>query len=511
MSKSSPFVFPLLLLGLVCSGITITHAASKSDQTSPPDQATAVISGPDDIAIGRTIILDASASHVTGEHTEYRWSIDETKQIIGRRVEAIYTPERAGKLTFRLTVRSTDLHGRNEQVESVHPIIVFQRKIVVIADTSVTNSVLEKYVRTGLDAGVFVHVIRPEERTSVLGSEDAITALLLEQKQLLSNAESVVIWTQGIGGLQALMRYVHGDSEREATIQNETLILITERNLHMMARSIRGAYTLLHPQQIILTRKEALASLIVTASSAELQTQFQERGIDSFSLNATTLKMHPWDILSILVNYLLSHGVSGQTVILLLILPVIATIFSFLKQVIGITSFGLYTSSIVALSFLALGWWTGLLFLLFILSTGAATRSLMKHWRLLYIPKVAIILIVVSFSLLLLVGIGTWFGLTFSRDTVFILLMLSTQAETFLNLKTEEGWWSAILGVAETVFGASLCVFIVQWPLLQSVVLAYPELMLLTILCNVFLGRWTGLRFIEYVRFREVFRHLQEE
>ena len=31
------------------------------------------------------------------------------------------------------------------------------------------------------------------------------------------------------------------------------------------------------------------------------------------------------------------------------------------------------------------------------------------------------------------------------------------------------------------------------------------------IVVNIALGRWTGLRLVEYVRFREVFRHLQEE
>ncbi len=135
----------------------------------------------------------------------------------------------------------------------------------------------------------------------------------------------------------------------------------------------------------------------------------------------------------------------------------------------------------------------------------------MKRWRLLYIPKVAIILVVVSLSLLLLVAIGTWFGLTFSRDTVFILLMLSTQAENFLNLKSEEGWSSAILCITETVTGALLCVLIVQWQLLQSLIFAYPELVLIAIPINIFLGRWTGLRFVEYFRFREVFKHLAEE
>ena len=192
-------------------------------------------------------------------------------------------------------------------------------------------------------------------------------------------------------------------------------------------------------------------------------------------------------------------------------LPIIATILTFLKQGIGITTFGLYTPAIVALSFLALGVQLGLLFLLIILTVGYATRAYLQRFRLLYIPKVAVILTMVSIVLLVILGVGTLLGLSLPRDTVFILLILSTLSESFLNLTTEEGWFSATIAIAETVFAALLCTMIVQWSALQSILLAYPELTLLTILVNVFLGRWTGLRLVEYFRFREVFAHLQEE
>lgn len=508
---------PLLVSGLLCAaGFASSVSAQEPAATSvapadPPDRTTAVISGPDDIPVGRTVILDASASHVTGEHTQYIWSIDETRQVIGRSVEAIFTPEKAGKLTFRLTVRSIDLSGRSEEVQVVHPVVVFKRKIVLIADATVPPEVLADQINTGMNAGVYLKLVRPRENTPSLAVEDGIFSLLSQEKQSLLNAESVVIWTDGIAGVQALIRYVDADTDRQSAIHNQSIILLTDRSLPTLARTTYGAYSHLKPEQIIISRPEALSALIAASPGSDFRSLLTQADIDSLSISETTLRIRPWDILSILVNYLLSHGVAGQTVILLLMLPIIATIFAFLKQVIGITSFGLYMPSIVALSFLSLGWWIGLLFLLFILVTGSAVRSLMKRWRLLYIPKVAIVLAVVSLSLLVLVAIGTRFGLSFSRDTIFILLILSSLAENFLNLKTEEGWLSALLGIGETVFGSLLCVFIVQWVWFQSIVLAYPEIILLTIPVNIALGRWTGLRLMEYFRFREVFKQMQEE
>ena len=290
-----------------------------------------------------------------------------------------------------------------------------------------------------------------------------------------------------------------------------TLVLITSQGLQTLARTARGPFSVLHPKQILVTRKEAINPLLAAENMDAFLQEITQRDIDFLIVDARTAAIRPWNLLSSLVNYMLTHGVSSQTVILLLVLPIIATILAFMKQVIGITTFGLFAPSIVVLSFLVLGWKIGIIFLLFILTTGYATRMFMRRWRLLYIPKVAIILTVVSLTLLLLIGLGAWYGMTFNRDTVFVLLIMSTLAESFLNLKTEEGWYTAVLEVGETILVALLCVFIIQWPLFQSMILAYPELILLTIFINVFLGRWTGLRIVEYFRFREVFRHLQEE
>jgi hypothetical protein len=113
--------------------------------------------------------------------------------------------------------------------------------------------------------------------------------------------------------------------------------------------------------------------------------------------------------------------------------------------------------------------------------------------------------------LLILLGIGASLDITFGRDTIFILLIMSTLAESFLTLKAEEGFIGATIGIGETILAALICVFIVSRPFLQSFLLAYPEVILLTIVVDAGLGKWTGLRIVEYFRFKEVLSHLQEE
>lgn len=496
-------------VSVACS-VALPAMAVTGDLLEESVPLTPTISGPDDISAGRTLVLDASASVGVGEEVSYRWYRDDLPQSISRTVEAVYTPEKPGITTIRLVIRTT-IDGEEVEAEVQKNITVYERKIVLVADSSVPSEKLRIHQETAAEEGVFLRLLQPEITGAPLGTEEALVKLIQEQSSALNGASAIVLWTEGITGLQALMRAIEQDTERMQSIKNQSIVLISDRSLQVVGRTARGPFSVLKPNQILVTRRVAINPLISSETIEQFVEELEKRDTDYLVVDASTAGIRPWNLLSSLVNYMLTHGVSSQTVILLLMLPVIAMILAFLKQVIGVTTFGLYTPSIVALSFLALGWPIGLVFLLFIITTGYATRAFMRRWRLLYIPKVAIVITVVSITLLLLLGLGTLFNIVLARDTIFVLLIMSTLSESFLNVKTEEGLYSAILGTGETILAALLCVFIVQWPWLQSFVLAYPELILFTIAIDAMLGRWTGLRLVEYFRFREVFKNLQEE
>lgn len=501
-----------LLLGVLPALAQDVPVPPASDALPDIPDLQAVISGPEDVAVGRTIVLDGSLSRVAGEDVRYQWFIEGQPQPISDTVESVYTPELPGIITFRLVLRARMADGQEVTTDAVHTVTVYNRKIVLVADASVPADKIDAHRQTATDAGVFLRIVQPSGVSATpLGEEEALAQTLAEQSSAIAGANAIVLWTEGVTGLQALMRAVQGKEDLLTGIANQSIILLTDGSLKTIARIARGSYAELEPQQILVTRTEALNPLLNAPTIEAFHEQIEQRDIDYLRIDATTAGLRPWNLLSSLVNAMLTRGVPSQTVILLLVLPVIAMILAFLKQVVGITTFGLYTPSIIALSFLALGWSRGVLFLLFIIVASYAARAVMRRWRLLYIPKVAVILTFVSLTLLILMGVSAYMGVTFSRETIFILLIMSTLAESFLNMKTEQGLYSAVLGIGETVIAALVCVLIVQWDVFQSLMLAYPELILLTIVVDVMLGRWTGLRLMEYIRFREVFKHMQEE
>ena len=90
---------------------------------------------------------------------------------------------------------------------------------------------------------------------------------------------------------------------------------------------------------------------------------------------------------------------------------------------------------------------------------------------------------------------------------IFPILLLVLLTETFISTQISHGLKKAMTTTIETLVLATIGYSILSLPVTREWVLAKPELtVLLTVLVNIFLGRFTGLRLLEYWRFRELIR-----
>jgi hypothetical protein len=499
--KFSTFNFHIAFL------LLLPQAALAQTGELLPSPIRAVITGPREVQVGKTLVLDASVSTADAETASYVWRRD--GQIVSRTEELVLTIDQPGRYEVSLAVQDR-LNGQERSSESVLAITAYLRKLLLVVGPTVSREKIDLHRMSGEEHGVFVDVLHTEELPIPLGVEDAMTKLISENAQKLPGAEAIVLWAEGTQAMNALTRALQQDPARLEFVSTQTIVIISDRGLQTLSRVIRGPFSVLVPKRIIITRKEAINPLIAVDSVEAFLEEIEKRDIDFTVVDQSTFAVRPWNLLSTLVNFMITKGVSSEMIILLLMLPVILTIITFLKQVVGVTTFGLYTPAVITLSLVALGWKIGLALLLIIIIAGYLTRALIGRYRLLYIPKIAVILTVISIVLLLVLAIAAAFGITLAPETIFVLLIMATLSEEFMSVKAEQGLRSAVFAVLETVLVALICLSIVQWGVLQSLILAYPEFIVFTIVVNIFLGRWTGLRMSELIRFREIFKYLEE-
>jgi hypothetical protein len=205
-----------------------------------------------------------------------------------------------------------------------------------------------------------------------------------------------------------------------------------------------------------------------------------------------------------LVQYFASEGVPILTVTLLLMLPIIATLVAIFRQVIGIKAFGIYTPSIITFALFAMGDLKyGVAVFVSIIIVGMLSRFGLRRFRLLYLPRVAITLSIISLAILLLLLIGGHNHRTgFAGASVFPLLIMITRGKICLYPDRKGTRIPRQTLIISTVYFHQIYSGN-RYPLILP-----AWIIVLTFIINITLGKLSGLRLSEYWRFRQIFKHL---
>ncbi|MBN2096178.1 PKD domain-containing protein [Candidatus Peregrinibacteria bacterium] len=495
-----------LLLTLLTGFLLLPHVASAA-VTFDLNDIRAVIDANDVVQVGKNIILDGSQSFVPDEEAPvaYEWDFgDKSPKEFG--AEVVHSYPKAGEYLVTLTVSQ-----KGENASITRSVFAYQKLTLFLTDVTDRRESVEKLTDKAFKEGTYVNVIESYDSNTAFMSEETLSKKLVEQVNMISGADTIAIWTTRGSGINALTRLVRERPDIQEFLKDKTIVVISDKNLKTLSRIMQSNYNIIKPKQIVLTREYELNNLISAPNVQTFVTDLKEGVSEYRIIDAETRHIGLWNFMSYLVNFMLTQGVPSNTIVLLLMLPVIATIIAFLKQVIGVTTFGLYTPSIITLSFLALGLKFGLAILIIILLTGSILRKALAHVRLLHIPRMAIVFTISTLIILLMLGFGTYLNIQeLASIAVFPMLIMTTLAEKFVSAQSGKGVYAAVLLMLETTVVSLICYWVVEWQFLQNLILSYPEIILFLILVNLGLGRWTGLRFFEYIRFREVMRHTEE-
>lgn len=465
-----------------------------------------VITSENIVRVNRNIIFDASSTFaVEGEEqpeVTYEWDLGDGNVKTGE--EIVHTYAASGSYTVNLAVTQGD------QTESIQKeVFAYDKLIVLLMDDPELSDKVTNLKEEAAAEGTFLSVIQ--------GDENAVLTLG-DNLNVMKNADGIAILTSQGAGVSALTSFVQQRLEQEGGAEdiqemfgNKSILVLTDRNIDTLGRILQGSFNIIHPKQMIIARQYELRNFIGSPSDEVFLESLQNNLSEYRLVNEDTGKVGVLNSLSYLVSFMVSKGIPTDTIMLLLMLPVIATLIALLKQVVGMTTFGVYTPSIITLSFLALGLEFGLVILLIIIATGALVRRALNRFHLLHTPRVAIVLTFSSLIILLTLAFGTYLNInTIATIAVFPMLIMTTLAEKFVSALSGRGFFPALLLMFETTLVSLICYFVVEWDWVQELMLGRPEIILLLLVFNYGLGRWTGLRVMEYVRFREVMKHTEE-
>lgn len=218
--------------------------------------------------------------------------------------------------------------------------------------------------------------------------------------------------------------------------------------------------------------------------------------------------MWPYNPIKYAIRGAVNSGVPTNTIVLLLLLPLVATVIAATRQLIGVRGFGIFLPAALSVTFVAIGPLVGISLLVVIVLISTITRSILKMTkiRLQYLPRMALILWFVSFGILMVLFASPYLRYRpLENVSIFPVLILTLLTEDFNKIQMGKSINTALKLTFETLLLSLIAYVFLTLKAFQGYVLLNPEITLLsTFVVDLILGRYIGLRFMEYYRFRKL-------
>lgn len=221
-------------------------------------------------------------------------------------------------------------------------------------------------------------------------------------------------------------------------------------------------------------------------------------------------KIWPFNPVKFAIKNAVNNGVPANTIVLLLLLPIVATVIAATRQIIGIRGFGIFLPAALSITFVAIGPILGILLFTAIVIISTTVRIITRKLKLKlqYLPRMALILWFVSIGVL---------GILFSAPmikyqallnvSIFPVLVLTLLVEDFTKIQLGKSFKTAMSLTGQTLVLALISYVFLTYSPFQKMVLLNPEIALMsTFLIDIVLGKYLGLRVMEYIRFRKLIR-----
>lgn len=216
----------------------------------------------------------------------------------------------------------------------------------------------------------------------------------------------------------------------------------------------------------------------------------------------------PMNPLKYAIRATVEAGVTPNTIVLLLLLPLVVAVIAAARHIVGLRGFGIFLPASLSIVFVAIGPIVGIGMFMVIVFVSTYARIVLRKLKLKlqYLPRMALILWLVVVGVLLSIFLAPVIKHPdFTNISIFPVLILVLMAEDFSKVQLGKSARTAITLASETIILALVSYIFLTMESLQQLALLYPEGILLgVLLADLVLGKYVGLRVMEYWRYRKL-------
>ncbi|HKB88515.1 MAG TPA: 7TM domain-containing protein [Patescibacteria group bacterium] len=230
--------------------------------------------------------------------------------------------------------------------------------------------------------------------------------------------------------------------------------------------------------------------------------------LETLMMSQQLTSVWPYNPIKYAIRGAVGSGVPVNTIVLLLLLPIMTFVIAFTRNVVGIRGFGIFLPAALSVVFVATGPIVGIGLFLIIVVVSTIFRLILRTLKikLQYLPRMALILWGVVLGVLGALFLAPYLKFSaLSNVSIFAVLILILLSEDFTRVQLGKSAKTAVSLTFQTLVLSLISFFFLTLKPLQEYVLLNPEISLIGVaILDLALGKYTGLRVMEFYRFRKL-------
>lgn len=410
--------------------------------------------------------------------------------------------------TIQLSIYNTEEDTQNLLYSMSIDTFVYEASFPLLISSTIAQDSLNKLLNDAKELGVYIDIIWEYNEENIDGSE--IMSQLASYSLLpYDTSDYVVIW----GEKEFLFSSLSGIYTALWDSQKINFVLVSSYNTSILKNYIWNniSWKDFIDTAFILDNTLLFQILKNPHSISNLQREVENNSY-SYTALGENIVISPVLFVSQFVNKLSNMWISNSDIYIILLLPIFLTIIGIAKHMVGISTLWSIIPIFMTLLYIKMGilFVLGLLFFLLIINILISKFS--GKYTLLYTPKVSFITIINILAFMLVYNLAVSYEIVHFRiDNILYVALFFIVAEKLITIITSKEFREYKKSITWTVIVSLACLLVYYLDSFRIFLIAYPEILLIFIPINFFLGRFTGLRITEYLRFREIIKSVEEE
>ena len=389
-------------------------------------------------------------------------------------------------------------------------LFVYKSKTHIIFNWEMWNEEIRRYIQKSTDDWILVERVA-EITTNDIEKQNFVELLSKLEWFETSQNNYLTLW----GDKEFLSGILSKISKEKSVSDNKellNLVLISPFNTDVLQSYLKNF--VLNKEwikTIILLPESSISQIRYNPSDIEaLETWLSTKEYEYLKIDTQT-EINPLLFISQFINTLSNQGFDTNGIWIILIIPFLFTWISLMKHLIWLSPIG----SLIPITLTLLWFQIWLLPSGIILGTLILVNLLLSkvtnRYTLLYTPKISFIIIINIAIMMILTNLLYSYDLIKpSVSSIIFIFLFVLIAERLITVVLSKEFWEYKFALLNTILFAVVAYLIFSISYVQTLIFAYPEMIIILIPINFIIWRFTWLRITEYFRFKEVIQNIEE-